>query len=85
MATLKRVEKRLETVENWLKQFEQGAGPKQTMDNMNWLVGQSRLLGDRLSEAEKNPDESEVTGDDVNKDDGDIVDADFEDLDDQKK
>ena len=52
MATLKRVEKRLETVENWLKQFEQGAGPKQTMDNMNWLVGQSRLLGDRLSEAE---------------------------------
>ena len=49
---MKRVEKRLENVENWLKQFEQSAGPKQTMDNMNWLVGQSRLLGDRLQQAE---------------------------------
>ena len=52
MANMKRVEKRLENVENWLKQFEQGAGPKQTMDNMNWLVGQSRMLGDRLQQAE---------------------------------
>ena len=49
---MKRVEKRLENVENWLKQFEQSAGPKQTMDNMNWLVGQSRMLGDRLQQAE---------------------------------
>tara|TARA_Y100001937_G_scaffold90029_1_gene121756 strand:+ start:198 stop:554 length:357 start_codon:yes stop_codon:yes gene_type:complete len=52
MANMKRVEKRLENVENWLKQFEQSAGPKQTMDNMNWLVGQSRMLGDRLQQAE---------------------------------
>tara|TARA_B100001094_G_scaffold318021_1_gene361108 strand:- start:1503 stop:1856 length:354 start_codon:yes stop_codon:yes gene_type:complete len=52
MANMKRVEKRLENVENWLKQFEASAGPKQTMDNMNWLVGQSRLLGERLQQAE---------------------------------
>ena len=52
MANMKRVEKRLENVESWLKQFEASAGPKQTMDNMNWLVGQSRLLGDRLQQAE---------------------------------
>ena len=52
MANLKRVEKRLENVENWLKQFEQGAGPAQTMENMNWLVGQSRMLGDRLTQAD---------------------------------
>jgi molecular chaperone DnaK len=45
-------------------------------------------LGEAIykAEAEKNPAESEA-GDDnnVDKDDGDIVDADFEDLDDQKK
>ena len=52
MATVKRLEKRLEAVEQWAKQLEQGAGPAQTMENMNWLVGQTRLLGDRLNEAE---------------------------------
>ena len=53
MANLKRVEKRLEAVESWLKQFEQGTGPAQTMENLNWLVGQTRMLGDRLSQAEQ--------------------------------
>ena len=52
------------------------------------LTEASMKLGEAIykAEAEKNPPESEV-GDDnnVNKDDGDIVDADFEDLDDQKK
>jgi Mg2+ and Co2+ transporter CorA len=47
MANLKRVEKRLENVEAWMKEFEKGTGPAQTMDNMNWLVGQSRMLGER--------------------------------------
>ena len=47
MANLKRVEKRLENVEAWVKEFEKGTGPAQTMDNMNWLVGQSRMLGER--------------------------------------
>jgi molecular chaperone DnaJ len=41
--------------------------------------------GSAKAEAEKNPAESEAGDDNVNKDDGDIVDADFEDLDDQKK
>ena len=40
MANLKRVEKRLENVEAWVKEFEKGTGPVQTMDNLNWLVGQ---------------------------------------------
>ena len=37
------------------------------------------------AQPQKNPAESEAGDDNVNKDDGDIVDADFEDLDDQKK
>jgi len=50
---MKRLEKRLEAVEQWAKQLEQGAGPAQTMENMNWLVGQTRMLGDRLTQAEQ--------------------------------
>ena len=50
---MKRIEKRLEAVETWAKELDRGSGPAQTMDNMNWLVGQTRMLGDRLQEAEK--------------------------------
>ena len=53
MATLKRVEKRLGELENWAKALEQGSGPAQTMENMNWLVGQTRMFGDRLTQAEQ--------------------------------
>ena len=53
MATLKRVEKRLGELEKWAKALEQGSGPAQTMENMNWLVGQTRMLGDRLTQAEQ--------------------------------
>ena len=53
MANVKRLEKRLKNVEEWAKQLEQNAGPAQTMDNMNWLVGQTRMLGDRLQQAEQ--------------------------------
>ena len=53
MANMKRLEKRLEAVETWAKELDRGSGPAQTMDNMNWLVGQTRMLGDRLQEAEK--------------------------------
>ncbi len=51
------------------------------------LTEASMKLGEAIynAEAEKNPAESEASDDNVNKDDGDIVDADFEDLDDQKK
>ena len=52
MANLKRVEKRLENVEAWVKEFEKGTGPVQTMDNLNWLVGQSRMLGERCNQHE---------------------------------
>jgi len=36
-----------------MKNFEKGTGPAQTMENLNWLVGQSRMLGDRLTQAEQ--------------------------------
>ena len=53
MATLKRLEKRMNDVEAWVKDFNNSNGPKQTMDNLNWLVSQTRMLGDRLTEAER--------------------------------
>ena len=40
-------------VEAWVKDFNQGQGPAQTMDNLNWLVGQTRQLGDRLAQMEQ--------------------------------
>ena len=51
------------------------------------LTEASMKLGEAIyiAEAEKNSAESEAGDDNVNKDDGDIVDADFEDLDDQNK
>ena len=52
MANMKRIEKRLETVEAWVKEFEKGAGPAQTLDNLNRLVGQSRMLGERNAQHE---------------------------------
>ena len=53
MANLKRLEKRMNDVEAWAKELEKGSGPAQTMENMNWLVGQTRMLGDRLTQAEQ--------------------------------
>ena len=53
MATLKRIEKRMNDVEAWVKDFEQGQGPAQTMENLNWLVGQTRQLGERLNQTEQ--------------------------------
>ena len=53
MATLKRLEKRMNDVEAWVKEFNNANGPKQTMDNLNWLVGQTRQLGDRLQATEE--------------------------------
>ena len=52
MANTKRIEKRLEKVEEWAKAFEKETGPRQTMENMNWLVGQTRALGERLQQSE---------------------------------
>jgi len=53
MATLKRLEKRMNDVEGWVKEFEKGSGPTQTMDNLNWLVGQTKQLGERLQGTEQ--------------------------------
>ena len=40
-------------MERGAKELEKGSGPAQTMENMNWLVGQTRMLGDRLQQAEQ--------------------------------
>ena len=40
-------------VETWVKEFNTANGPKQTMDNLNWLVGQTRQLGERLQQTEE--------------------------------
>ena len=53
MATLKRMDKRLSEVEAWVKNFERGTGPAQTMDNMNWLLSQCRTIGDRAVQADQ--------------------------------
>ena len=52
MATLKRLEKRMNDVEAWVKDFDRSQGPAQTSENLNWLVGQTRQLGDRLKATE---------------------------------
>ena len=50
MATLKRVEKRLEAAEKWMKEFEKNTGPRAILDNMNWLVEQCRVMGKNIDE-----------------------------------
>ena len=40
-------------VEAWVKDFNQTQGPAQTSENLNWLVGQTRQLGDRLKATEE--------------------------------
>ena len=57
MATLKRVDKRLNDVEKWIKEFENNSGPAQTMDNMNFLVTQTRQLGERMHGADNHIEE----------------------------
>ena len=52
MANLKRLEKRLKSIEDWAKALEAGTGPAQTMENMNWLVGQTRMIGERIKDSE---------------------------------
>ena len=48
MVTLKRIEKRVNEIEDWVKDYEKGTGPAQTMDNLNFLVGQTRMLAEQM-------------------------------------
>ena len=50
MATLKRVEKRLEVAEKWMKEFEKNTGPKAVLENLNWLIEQCRVMGKTIDE-----------------------------------
>tara|TARA_R110000824_G_scaffold47416_9_gene135084 strand:+ start:2745 stop:3122 length:378 start_codon:yes stop_codon:yes gene_type:complete len=50
MATIKRLDKRMNVVEEWMKEFEKGTGPAQTLDNLNWLVGQCRTMGAQMQQ-----------------------------------
>ena len=45
---MKRIEKRLAVVEDWMQQFEKGTGPKMVLDNMNWLIEQLRNIGGQM-------------------------------------
>ena len=40
----------MNVVEEWLKDFEKGSGPAQTLDNLNWLVGQCRTMGAQMQQ-----------------------------------
>jgi len=53
MANMKRIERRLNEVEEWVKSFEKSTGPKQTMDNMNWLVHQLRTGTHSMAEQQQ--------------------------------
>ena len=44
------MEKRMNVVEEWVKDFEKGTGPAQTLDNLNWLVGQCRTMGAQMQQ-----------------------------------
>ena len=50
MANMKRIEKRLEVAESWIKEFEKNTGPRAVLDNMNWLVEQCRHMGKTIDE-----------------------------------
>ena len=52
MATLKRMEKRLEKVEDWVKQFERDTGPKMVLENTSWLIEQLRMAADQFKRQE---------------------------------
>ena len=47
---MKRIEKRLEVAESWIKEFERNTGPRAVLDNMNWLVEQCRVMGKTIDE-----------------------------------
>ena len=47
---MKRIEKRLEVAESWIKEFEKNTGPRAVLDNMNWLVEQCRHMGKTIDE-----------------------------------
>ena len=42
----------MKSIEDWAKALEAGTGPAQTMENMNWLVGQTRMIGERIKDSE---------------------------------
>ena len=44
----KALEKRERNQQSWVKDYENGTGPSQTMDNLNFLVGQTRMLAEQM-------------------------------------
>ena len=70
-----------------LKEVLESDDPEKIKARCQDLTEASMKLGEAIykAEAEKSTDNPEHSDDNVNKDDSDIVDADFEDLDDQKK
>jgi hypothetical protein len=48
----KKLEGKVAVLEDWVAQFEAGNDDKNVLDNMNFLIGQLKVLGDRLKGTE---------------------------------
>ena len=48
----KKLEGKVAVLEDWVAQFEAGTDDKNVLDNINFLIGQLKLLGDRLKATE---------------------------------
>ena len=49
----KKLERKVAELEDWIAQFEAGNGDKVVFTNMNFLIGQLKNLGDRLTGTEQ--------------------------------
>ena len=48
----KKLEGKVAILEDWVAQFEAGNDDKNVLDNINFLIGQLKVLGDRLKATE---------------------------------
>jgi len=48
----KKLEGKVAILEDWIAQFEAGNDDKNVLDNINFLIGQLKVLGDRLKATE---------------------------------
>jgi len=48
----KKLERKVAELEDWIAQFEAGNGDKLVFNNMNFLIGQLKGIGDRLQAVE---------------------------------
>ena len=49
----KKLERKVEELEEWIAQFEAGTEDKNVFDNLNFMITQCKNLGDRLAQVEQ--------------------------------